>query len=372
MQGQRLRLAILLGAIALLAALGTGTLILLDRMRQTADLAARDLVERAARIMEASVNRHLLAVDGTLAGLPAIVAVLPRNEDGTARPSAVSALLRDLNFQNFTYRDLLLVRPADGRIWASALPGSRQRSLPIDPVTLQHAADHGVATILGPTLNPTTGEWAVFMARQVTLPAQRGPWLAVAEVPVSLFATLLGTFGEQPSLRLTIERADGQMLTSLPHDETRIGRRLIPAAPAFPADGVAREGAGRFGGEPIIAAARPTLYRDILVAAGIDEQAAMADWRRDRNNLVAGTLGIAVMVLSFALALNFSVLQRDRSEAGRAAARRVLENALESLADGFVMFDADDRLVICNRRYRDLYAVSAPFILPGARFTDEA
>ena len=34
------------------------------------------------------------------------------------------------------------------------------------------------------------------------------------------------------------------------------------------------------------------------------------------------------------------------------------------------MFDAADRLVVCNQRYRDFYAVSAPFIVPGARFED--
>ena len=34
------------------------------------------------------------------------------------------------------------------------------------------------------------------------------------------------------------------------------------------------------------------------------------------------------------------------------------------------MFDAADRLVVCNQRYRDIYAISAPFIQPGARFED--
>ena len=48
----------------------------------------------------------------------------------------------------------------------------------------------------------------------------------------------------------------------------------------------------------------------------------------------------------------------------------MLENAIESMSDGFVMFDAEDRLVICNSRYRELYAVSAPFITPGALFED--
>ncbi len=45
-------------------------------------------------------------------------------------------------------------------------------------------------------------------------------------------------------------------------------------------------------------------------------------------------------------------------------------DAIETIPDGFVMFDANDRLVTCNSHYRDIYAQSAPFIVPGARFAD--
>jgi hypothetical protein len=45
-------------------------------------------------------------------------------------------------------------------------------------------------------------------------------------------------------------------------------------------------------------------------------------------------------------------------------------SAIETLPDGFVLYDADDRLVICNERYREIYAKSAPAIVEGARFED--
>ncbi len=44
--------------------------------------------------------------------------------------------------------------------------------------------------------------------------------------------------------------------------------------------------------------------------------------------------------------------------------------AIEAIPDGFVLFDREDRLLTCNQRYRDIYAVSAPAIQPGARFED--
>jgi diguanylate cyclase (GGDEF)-like protein/PAS domain S-box-containing protein len=67
----------------------------------------------------------------------------------------------------------------------------------------------------------------------------------------------------------------------------------------------------------------------------------------------------------------FAAFQRQRRlEEERAQATTRLENAIEAMSDGFVMWDADDRLVTCNQKYRELYAVSAPAIKPGARFVD--
>ena len=42
--------------------------------------------------------------------------------------------------------------------------------------------------------------------------------------------------------------------------------------------------------------------------------------------------------------------------------------AIEAIPDGFVLFDREDRLMVCNQRYRDLYAESVPAMVPGASF----
>ena len=51
------------------------------------------------------------------------------------------------------------------------------------------------------------------------------------------------------------------------------------------------------------------------------------------------------------------------------AARRRLVDAIENSSEGFVFFDAEDRLVICNTRYRELLHPDAEFsIQPGTKF----
>lgn len=51
-------------------------------------------------------------------------------------------------------------------------------------------------------------------------------------------------------------------------------------------------------------------------------------------------------------------------------AQAQLRNALETITEGFAYYDRDDRLVIFNERYRDMYAVSADVIRPGVRFEE--
>ncbi len=47
-----------------------------------------------------------------------------------------------------------------------------------------------------------------------------------------------------------------------------------------------------------------------------------------------------------------------------------LEDALDAINEGFAIFDNDDRLIICNDNYREIYALTAPAIFPGNRFED--
>src|SRR5688500_10747664 len=98
-QQRRIRLAIALIATVLLLALGTGTATLLNHLRNTAETAARQTVQRITRVAESTVNRHFLAVDGMLAGLPALITQVTR--DGQPDPAAANRMLRELNFQNF-------------------------------------------------------------------------------------------------------------------------------------------------------------------------------------------------------------------------------------------------------------------------------
>ncbi|WP_355662439.1 hybrid sensor histidine kinase/response regulator [Halomonas salifodinae] len=50
------------------------------------------------------------------------------------------------------------------------------------------------------------------------------------------------------------------------------------------------------------------------------------------------------------------------------AAYRQLAEAIETLSEGFTLYDADDRLVLCNRRFRDDFSGAAEVVEPGMAF----
>ena len=56
-------------------------------------------------------------------------------------------------------------------------------------------------------------------------------------------------------------------------------------------------------------------------------------------------------------------------ETARESAER-LHDVIEALPEGFAMFDPDDRLLLCNTRFREMYRPIADMWVPGARFVD--
>ena len=61
-------------------------------------------------------------------------------------------------------------------------------------------------------------------------------------------------------------------------------------------------------------------------------------------------------------------LERSRVEASRERER--LTDAIESMPHGFVLFDADDRLVLCNRHFLEYYPAIADITKPGVHVRD--
>ena len=59
---------------------------------------------------------------------------------------------------------------------------------------------------------------------------------------------------------------------------------------------------------------------------------------------------------------------RKRAEAEVQRVSALLRGSIDALDGAYSLFDPDDRLVLCNQRYRDLYPLAAEFMVPGNTF----
>ncbi|MGA0796899.1 MAG: PAS-domain containing protein [Quisquiliibacterium sp.] len=78
----------------------------------------------------------------------------------------------------------------------------------------------------------------------------------------------------------------------------------------------------------------------------------------DKNGEFVGYQGVAIDATTMV-----------ESERRRVRAETLLAEAIAALPDAFVVYDTDDRLVICNQAYRDTYPL-IDNITPGVRFED--
>ena len=63
-----------------------------------------------------------------------------------------------------------------------------------------------------------------------------------------------------------------------------------------------------------------------------------------------------------------NITAQVEAETMAASAQRQLTDAIEGISDALILFDADDRLVMCNSRYREIFAVIEDKLVPGLEF----
>ncbi len=351
---KRVPAALALALVVLLAILGGAALFQNERARHSSWQRAEETVEQLGRTAEGVLNRQLLQTDGALSGVPLLLA--GQSAAGAAfDAAAASRLLRGMSFQTFTFRDILILQE-DGLVLASAR-GAEGRQLPIAELdAATRVSRPGGSRLIGPVRNPVSGEWVSYIVRHFKFPGI-GDAMLSAEIPIPLLTTSLAPIAEKRGFSIRLQLAEGRVLATYPHDEAAIGRVAAPAQVKLPGEAPA-----------IIETERSTLYPELKLVLGYDARVAMEEWARDSRRLFLLVSAAAGLITAVFLVLLVGLRRQAQLEAERQAAQLRLEDALDAMSDGFVMWDAEDRLVTCNRKYLELYEKSAPFLVPGAPF----
>ena len=65
-----------------------------------------------------------------------------------------------------------------------------------------------------------------------------------------------------------------------------------------------------------------------------------------------------------------NVTKRKWAEEALRQSEERLYDAIESISEGFIFYDADERLVLCNKKYREFFPKIADLMVPGVRLED--
>jgi PAS domain S-box-containing protein len=72
--------------------------------------------------------------------------------------------------------------------------------------------------------------------------------------------------------------------------------------------------------------------------------------------------------LSGFMAIESDITERKAMEIEVLRSQSLLRGAIDAVDEAFVLFDPEDRLVLCNDKYRKLYSLSDELLVPGASF----
>ncbi len=329
---------------------------------------AAESVSRAAQVAQSLLDRHLLQVDGQLSSL---TEWLQRGFISPADPERASLALEQLTSHSYTHRNLMLA-DATGEIWASGVAARRGHSLPLPRGLLERAAQDPQVTLHGPLRSPETGLSMLLLLRPVGQDASGRPLLAAAEIPTAMITAVLAPMVNPPDLRVRLENREGLVLAAGPGQTYLVGQSLPALPQTSQRETRVERSPNRQGPGHVFATARPIMLPGLLAVAVLPESSALNGWSALRISILTGSGIAALLLVALAAALFFIAWHNQRAHALRESADARLRAAIESLPDGFVLWDAEDRLVICNSRYRSFYGPVEAMLVPGLRFEELA
>ena len=359
----RLIVAIWGTVIALVIVVAGAAVGLIERTEREAIDETEARVLRFVSGAEAALNRTLIEIDLLLADMGNLLA-----PDGALERSSAERLLRGVVKRNLAFRDVAVI-DADGKVLAAAREQTARLGVPLPAQFARDtlAQPTPMLAISAPVLNFATSERAIYFARPLAQGAGRRV-LVVAEVPVSIITTILAQSVQIPGLVVTLERDDGQLLASVPASDAQLGQRLAAPLPLEALNGTAVRAAGRLDGSPSILAARPSLYRSVRISAAIPISTALADWRQDRTAVLSAAAAFIAMLVAAGWATHWQLERLARTRLEIAKAKDIMDRALASMADGFLLCDAQDRVVAWNARYLEMFPWLRPVIGVGVSF----
>jgi diguanylate cyclase (GGDEF)-like protein/PAS domain S-box-containing protein len=236
-------------------------------------------------------------------------------------------------------------------------------------------ADTALMLYMGePVQNRATGSWTIHLVRKVAGPNGEFLGLILGAMEMSYFDKFFETVALGDGGRVRLFRDDGVLLASHPQMGPETARALVKNPGLL--DFLDRTKAGTFhqirpvlGKEWQVVGQRLVHYPFVLATSRTVE-AALAEWRSAALYITCAA-GLLLLVIGLVVWLSirqirsYELLVRARADGDR---RIELDATINNMTQGVLMFDASERIVVCNQRYIEMYGLSPDVVKPGCSF----
>jgi diguanylate cyclase (GGDEF)-like protein/PAS domain S-box-containing protein len=110
---------------------------------------------------------------------------------------------------------------------------------------------------------------------------------------------------------------------------------------------------------------RPVPGYALFVNTSVTESLALAGWFQRSATIGLGSAALLLCSLYLLIAITRQVRFLSSSEASLTQKSQQLDAALNNMPQGLVMFDGEQRLLVCNRHYAEMYGLTPEQTRPG-------
>jgi diguanylate cyclase (GGDEF)-like protein len=367
-------LALSFGGAILIAAIAVATALAVYASRDRAISASKRELDNNARLL----SRHYENMLGDFAAVVKSVAAeieLDRisSSDTFERMTSTAAVHRMLASKVTGARELVGVNvwSADGRLlnasqeWPVANRSISQRKY---FNTLKSGATDEPMVIELVTSQFVGGRALVF-AQKITSPQGQFLGLITRSLSPKSVEDFFASVALHQASAIALVHADGTLIARYPQADHLIGKDVIAASQYRRVGGSAAstiftpgpvDGAARFAAAAQIGSFPLT----VVVSTTVDE--ALKEWR-EQTRLLVIVASLSALVISITLFLIIRQLRRQYEASRRRlmVEKQRLDTAVNNISHGLLLFDADQRLVLCNERYIEMFNASREVVKPG-------
>ena len=209
---------------------------------------------------------------------------------------------------------------------------------------------------------------AIVFARRISGP--HGEFLGVVSRAIApdVLEAFFASAGLGSQASVAMHHRDGQLLARFPHAEALIGENFRKGPPeqqaVFERPFVATRLASPIDGRDRLIASRMLTGEPLVVVATKTVDSTLATWRSQTRFFIA-VAASSVLLIVITLYLIFRLMTRRLS-----IEKQRLDTAINNMTQGLLLFDAARRLIVCNRRYIEMYGLSPDVVKPGCSFRD--